>query len=135
MGRGTVYASHLCLSVFGGLQPARLHGYLADAVTGGASDDGFMQRLQLLVWPDVQPNWEEIDRPPDRRAEGRVEQILDRLLRISPEDPFRARFSAAAQERFSAWRKGWSKRSAADIWSLHWSPTWLSRVACCPSWR
>jgi hypothetical protein len=34
-----------------------------------------------------------------------VEQILDRLLQISPEDPFRARFSAAAQERFSAWRK------------------------------
>jgi hypothetical protein len=105
VGRGTVYVSHMCLSVFGGLQPARLQGYLADAVTGGASDDGFMQRLQLMVWPDVQPIWEEIDRPPDRRAEGRVEQILDRLLRISPEDPFRARFSAAAQERFSAWRK------------------------------
>jgi Protein of unknown function (DUF3987) len=105
VGRGTVYASHLCLSVFGGLQPARLQGYFADAVTGGASDDGFMQRLQVLVWPDVQRNWEEIDRPPDSRTERRVEQILDRLLRISPEDPFRARFSAAAQERFSAWRK------------------------------
>src|SRR4029077_3085586 len=39
------------------------------------------------------------------RAEGRVEQILDRLLRISPDDPFRVRFSAAAQERFKAWRK------------------------------
>jgi putative DNA primase/helicase len=105
VGRGTVYASHMCLSVFGGLQPARLQGYLADAVTGGAGDDGFMQRFQLLVWPDVQPNWEEVDRLPDTRAESRVEQILDRLLQISPEDPFRARFSAAAQERFSVWRK------------------------------
>ena len=35
VGRGTVYTSHLCLSVFGGLQPARLRQYLADAVTGG----------------------------------------------------------------------------------------------------
>jgi Protein of unknown function (DUF3987) len=105
VGRGTVYASRMCLSVFGGLQPARLREYLADAVTGGSGDDGFMQRFQLLVWPDVQPNWEEIDRLPDSRAEGRVEQILDRLLQISPEDPFRARFSRAAQERFSAWRK------------------------------
>src|SRR6266851_4000176 len=110
VGRGTVYARHLCLSVFGGLQPARLQGYLADAVTGGASDDGFMQRLQLLVWPDVQPHWEEIDRLPDTRAESRVEQILDRLLQISPEDPFRARFSAAAQERFCAWRKELEQR-------------------------
>jgi len=32
VGRGTVCASHLCLSVFGGLQPARLKEYLADAV-------------------------------------------------------------------------------------------------------
>jgi putative DNA primase/helicase len=105
MGRGTVYVSHLCLSVFGGLQPARLQRYLADAVTGGAGDDGFMQRFQLLVWPDVQPNWEEIDRLPDNRAESGVEQILDRLLQISPEDPFRAHFSRAAQEGFSVWRK------------------------------
>jgi len=110
VGRGTVYASHLCLSVFGGLQPARLKEYLADAVRGGAGDDGFMQRFQLLVWPDVDPNWEEIDRLPDTRAESRVEQILDRLLQISPEDPFRARFSAAAQERFCAWRKELEQR-------------------------
>jgi len=34
-----------------------------------------------------------------------VEQILDRLLQIPPEDPFRARFSAAAQERFGTWRR------------------------------
>jgi hypothetical protein len=105
VGRGTVHASHLCLSVFGGLQPARLQGYLGDAVTGGAGDDGFMQRFQLLVWPDVPPHWEEIDRLPDSRAERRVEEILDRLLRLSPDDPFRARFSGAGQELFRAWRK------------------------------
>ncbi len=106
VGRGTVHASHLCLSVFGGLQPARLQGYLADAVTGGAGDDGFMQRFQVLVWPDVSRHWEEIDRAPDSRAERRVEEILDRLLRLSADDPLRTHFSAAAQELFSAWRKG-----------------------------
>jgi hypothetical protein len=106
VGRGTVHASHLCLSVFGGLQPARLQGYVGDAVTDGVGDDGFMQRFQLLVWPDVQPHWEEIDRPADGRAERGVEEILDRLLRLCADDPFRARFSAAAQELFSGWRKG-----------------------------
>ena len=64
---------------------------MADAVTGGAGDDGFMQRFQLLVWPDVGPRWEEIDRVADSRAERCVEEILDRLLRLSPDDPFRAR--------------------------------------------
>lgn len=104
VGRGTVHTSNLCLSVLGGLQPARLEQYLTAAVTGGSGDDGFIQRFQLLVWPDVEPSWEHIDRPPDRRAERRVEEILNRLLQISPEDPFRGRFSAAAQELFAAWR-------------------------------
>jgi Protein of unknown function (DUF3987) len=105
VGRGTVYAAHLCLSVFGGLQPARLQGYVANALGGGTGDDGLMQRFQLLVWPDVPSNWEEIDRLPDSRAECRVEEILDRLLRISPDDPFRAGFSGGAQELFGGWRK------------------------------
>jgi hypothetical protein len=105
VGRGTVYTGNLCLSVLGGLQPARLEQYLRAAVTGGSGDDGFMQRFQLLVWPYVEPHWEHVDRSPDARAERRVERILDRLLRISPEDPFRSRFSAAAQELFVAWRK------------------------------
>jgi uncharacterized protein DUF3987 len=105
VGRGMIYARHLCLSVFGGLQPARLERYLADAVTGGAGDDGFMQRFQVLVWPDVERDWEGMDRVPDTRAERNVEQIVDRLLELSPEDPFRARFSEAAQEQFLTWRK------------------------------
>jgi hypothetical protein len=104
VGRGTVHANHLCLSVLGGLQPARVQSYLADAVTGGAGDDGFMQRFQLLVWPDVEPRWEEIDRVPDSRVERRAEEMLDRLLRLSPEDPFRAHFSAEAQELFRVHR-------------------------------
>ena len=110
VGRGTVYAHHLCLSVLGGLQPARVQSYLADAVTGEAGDDGFMQRFQLLVWPDVGPRWEEIDRVPDSRAERCVEEILDRLLRLSPDDPFRAHFSAEAQELFSLWRKALERK-------------------------
>lgn len=40
LGRSTVCAGHLGLSVL-------LQGYLADAVTGGAGDDGF---TQLQVW-------------------------------------------------------------------------------------
>jgi len=54
-----------------------------------------------------------------------VEQILDRLLRISPEDPFRARFSPEAQERFSAWRKELEQK----IRSGHLEPALESHLA------
>ena len=36
--------------------------------SGGAGDDGLAQRFQLLVWPDVGRHWEDMDRPPNRRA-------------------------------------------------------------------
>jgi uncharacterized protein DUF3987 len=105
VGRGTVHASNLCLSVFGGIQPGRLQSYVADAASGGASDDGFLQRFQLLVWPDVTRDWEEIDRQTDVSAERQVESVVDHVLALSPEDPLRMRFSAEAQERFGVWRR------------------------------
>ena len=63
IGRGTLYVPHLCISVFGAVQPAKLERYLGDAVVGGFNDDGFAQRFQVLVWPDPPTDWENIDRP------------------------------------------------------------------------
>ena len=50
--RGTVQASGMCLSIFGGIQPGPLQAHVT-AAGSGATDDGFLQRFQLLVWPDV----------------------------------------------------------------------------------
>jgi Protein of unknown function (DUF3987) len=75
------------------------------ATSGGAGDDGFLQRVQYSVWPDVAREWEEIDRQTDVPAERQVENVVDRVLALSPEDPLRTRFSAEAQERFGAWRR------------------------------
>jgi putative DNA primase/helicase len=110
IGRGMVHAPHLCLSVLGGLQPAPLQQYLADAVTGGAGDDGFLQRFQVMVWPDIHPEWEAIDRRPEVQAERKVEQTIDRLLGLSPEDPLRTYFDESAQEVFIHWRKELERR-------------------------
>jgi hypothetical protein len=105
IGRGSVRVENLCISLFGGLQPAKLQAYLLDAVSGGANDDGLAQRLQVLVWPDTSPAWEDIDRVPDIRAEQSVDAVMESIVKISPADPLRFRFSAEGQELFSAWRK------------------------------
>lgn len=78
---------------------------MADAANGGAGDNGFLQRFQLLVWPDVAREWEEIDRQTDVRAERRIEDLADRILLLSPEDPLRTRLSPEAQERLGTWRR------------------------------
>jgi putative DNA primase/helicase len=64
IGRGSVHAPHACISLFGGIQPARLRSYLADALRDGPSNDGLMQRFQLLIWPDARPGWSYVDRAP-----------------------------------------------------------------------
>lgn len=66
IGRGSVHVPHACISLFGGIQPARLRPFLADALRDGPSNDGLMQRFQLLVWPDQQPDWEYVDGSPTR---------------------------------------------------------------------
>src|SRR5690625_110134 len=48
--RGSTFIEKLCVSLFGGIQPDKLKGYLNQLENG--ENDGMVQRLQLLVYPD-----------------------------------------------------------------------------------
>jgi putative DNA primase/helicase len=104
IGRGTLRLEHLCLSVFGSIQPAKLRSYLTNAVNGGAGDDGLAQRLQLLVWPDHKAEWKNVDRKPNTSAATAVEEVFRRVADMPGDEPFPMRFSPDAQELFNAWR-------------------------------
>ncbi len=110
IGRGTLHVEHLCISVFGGIQPSLLQRYLGDAVTGGASDDGLAQRLQVLVWPDHNQEWRHVDRPANTEATIGVERVFGKIVRMITIDPFRASFAPDAQELFNAWRADLERR-------------------------
>jgi hypothetical protein len=93
---------------------------------GGIGDDGLIQRMQLLVWPDVDRVWHNVDRPPDRRARRIASELFSRLdafdsvaLGIGQDDTEGAvpllheagtipclRFDPEAQAAFDAWRAG-----------------------------
>jgi putative DNA primase/helicase len=103
IGRGTIHVEHCCMSMLGGIQPGRLRPYLVDALEDGPTNDGLIQRFQLLVWPDTAAEWRYIDRSPDASSELRAETVLRRLAEIDPEDAPRFRFAADAQELFVEW--------------------------------
>lgn len=48
--KGSTFIEKLCVSLFGGIQPDKLKGYLNQLENG--ENDGMVQRLQLLVYPD-----------------------------------------------------------------------------------
>ncbi|HUX67791.1 MAG TPA: YfjI family protein [Terriglobales bacterium] len=104
IGRGSIHVSHCCVSMLGGIQPARLRSYLADTLSGGPGDDGLMQRFQITVWPDLNAQWRDVDRPPDGEALAGAERMYERLVRGDPEKPARYTFAPAAQELFRQWR-------------------------------
>jgi hypothetical protein len=103
IGRGTLYVPHCCMSLMGGIQPDRLRSYLADVMAGGPTNDGLMQRFQVLVWPDISRNLVYVDRLPDFDAEQRVARVFQTLVDMDGETAECLRFTADAQELFIAW--------------------------------
>lgn len=103
IGRGSIHVPACCLSIVGGIQPGRFRSYLADALKDGPANDGLIQRLQILVWPDAGKQWELVDRPPDRQAEDRAARVFKTLAEMPADPPQRLAFSAEAQGLFYKW--------------------------------
>jgi len=103
----------VCISLLGGIQPGKLQSYIRDAMSGGAGDDGLLQRFSLLVWPDVSSSWRNVDRFPDTPAKQRAFETFVRLDGIIPDtdpetgeaSPREYRFSPQAQTIFEDWRQ------------------------------
>jgi hypothetical protein len=113
--RGKTHIEAACLSLLGSAQPGRLAEYMHGALTGGAGDDGMIQRFSLLVWPDQSPSWENTDRYPASEPRAAAWQAFQRLDKLTADaagaetDEFAPvpylRFDDAAQCVFDEWRK------------------------------
>jgi hypothetical protein len=75
--RGTVRVTAVNISLFGTTQPTRLAGYIRDSLR--RSDDGMVQRLQLLAWPDFDKDFREVDRAPNTNARCTAYECYDDL--------------------------------------------------------
>jgi len=81
IGRGTVHCDNLCVSILGGVQPAKLLAYLHQAQSE-LENDGLMQRMQLLVYPDEPADWKLVDEYPDQEAKERAYRAIKTLAEM-----------------------------------------------------
>jgi putative DNA primase/helicase len=115
ISRGSVPISAVNLALFGTAQPSRFASYVRDSLRH--RDDGFVQRLQLVTWPDFDPTWVNHDRDADEDARNRAFACYERLSSLSAEAveatmPFAdgpsqipyLRFTPDAQREFDGWR-------------------------------
>jgi len=103
IGRGSIYVDACCVSMLGGIQPARLRTYLADALHDGPLNDGLLQRFQVLVYPDIPQDWRYVDRAPRQDAISNAQHMYHRLAHLDAAQPLRFRFDSDAQDLFVAW--------------------------------
>jgi len=125
IGRGTIHVDSCCMSMLGGIQPARLRSYLVDALEDGPGNDGLIQRFQLLVWPDTEPAWEYVDRSPDADSEELAARVFRTLVKLNAENPRRLHFAPEAQELFVEWLKELEEKVRRD--ELH--PALISHLS------
>lgn len=131
IGRGlNLHIPALCLSLLGGTQPGRLSEYIRHAVKGGAADDGLIQRFGLIVWPDTNNIWVDVDRYPNTQAKNEAFKVFEYLDEIEPSQikaeqsldingepdgiPF-LRFDPAALIEFQEWRKNLEQRLRGEL--------------------
>lgn len=99
--RGSMVIEHCTLSLVGGIQPSKIAPLVRGAVSG-QSDDGLIQRLQLVVWPDDSKTWKWLDRRPDADAQQAYEKLFSALLAYKPLIVGH-KFSLEAQQLFVEW--------------------------------
>ncbi len=130
-GDGTMILPRVSLSAFGSIQPDVLRAFLDSARTL-EGNDGFFERLQLLVWPEELTIEEEdalrAQAQPEtlRAVRGRREKLLRKLLEVDPTElgaemvtlPGGGElgvlgFTEAAQRRLDAWQDARRRRQKA----------------------
>jgi len=102
--RGTIRIEVPMLSIIGGIQPSKLAGVVRGAVSG-ESDDGLIQRFQMMVYPEGEEAFAYRDRAPEPRTYAAYMGAMRELAGMpTPEnDPQEWRFTEAAQPAFVEW--------------------------------
>lgn len=118
IGRGSIIAETLCLSIFGGIQPVRLRQLVLNDIGNGGTD-GLLPRFGVLLLGTPPPKWQYVDRAHDAAAAERYQAFIENLAAWTPAAEAEAmgyeltgdgipafRFAPAAQQVFIDWYKG-----------------------------
>ena len=124
IGRGTVHIENTCVSILGGIQPDKISRYIRQISQNG--DDGFIQRYQLVTFPDVGTgaDWKYVDKKQDQDAVNKAFNMFKALGNIDINEigasrdskdgvPY-LRFTQDAQELFVEWYTKLEKKLRND---------------------
>jgi hypothetical protein len=132
--RGTKRIEHACVSLFGSIQPGVLGSIIRGAQRGGESNDGLLQRFQVLVYPEKVRTYQRPTAPPDADARKDATEVFrtlvettapeGSLMRLGESIPH-LQFSRDAQARYYEW----SDALQAELRTSDMHPTMMAHLA------
>ncbi|AAV81525.1 YfjI family protein [Idiomarina loihiensis] len=131
LSRDDVFIERLGINILGGIQPGRLLP-LMKRRHSGESDDGFFERLQLAVYPDVKTELTDIAKHHDYE-ERAIKAFACFAMMVENDIKVVARFSDTAQILFENWccrnHENSLKSSSAHASVIGKYPSLLARLA------
>ena len=116
ISREDVYIPSNTVSLLGGIQPKKLLPLLV-AQKNGSGDDGLVERLQLMVYPD-RNSFKYTDRSPNQKLKSEVYEVFHKLESIeyaeSEDDRPVLKFDGEAQVLFNSWYCKLMEKLSAD---------------------
>lgn len=113
INRGNLYLPHVCLSLFGNMVPSSIEKYLKEKLYKSGGDDGLLDRIQLLIYPELIKDWKRIDRTPNDKELNNVFKVYESLdnfdytkfkLEMDDVDSIpHIHFGSDAQELYNKW--------------------------------
>ena len=83
--RGSIFVEALCAGIIGTIQPNVLSLKMKQGHNAGLADDGFVQRMQLAVFPDVRIGDAYVDDSPDEETQAQLLKLLNRMNSFDPQ--------------------------------------------------
>ena len=122
--RGEMHIGLLSAVLIGGIQPDRLNKYISDTLDG--SNDGFLQRFLLFIWPDKPPVYKYVIEKEDKALAASMQAIFDFFEDIEPATfglkPYSEtgklqglHFDDKAQGEFKAWLEELNNTTANEF--------------------
>lgn len=105
--RGSLHIKQTVLSIIGNIQPDVMSTFTAKYLQ--TSNDGFLQRFQLAIWPDIHFKEGLVDRPINEDALNRVCELVKSIIDEVPNQILELKsgegvnLDADAQKLFDAW--------------------------------
>ncbi len=129
ISRGNLYLPHTCLSLFGNMVPSSMEKHLKEKLYKSGGNDGFLDRFQLLIYPEPIKNWKRVDRPPNLNEFNKVVKVFEYLdeldyetLKINKDNDEsipHIQFSTDAQDLYNKWITKHERKIISDNLDSH----------------